>query len=86
MILSYPDFLREKKNPCWNGYTQIGTKKKRGKKVPNCVKVNEELEEFDRAEFYLDYYRNLSPSEFKVDRYGDSIVISVPPRNSQQNI
>lgn len=32
MILSYPDFLREKKNPCWNGYTQIGTKKRRSKK------------------------------------------------------
>lgn len=24
-------------NPCWAGYEQIGMKKKRGKKVPNCV-------------------------------------------------
>ena len=26
-----------KKNPCWKGYEMIGTKKKDGKKVPNCV-------------------------------------------------
>ena len=26
-----------KKNPCWKGYEMIGTKKKGGKKVPNCV-------------------------------------------------
>lgn len=26
-----------KKNPCWDGYEQIGMKKKDGKEVPNCV-------------------------------------------------
>jgi hypothetical protein len=26
-----------KDNPCWNGYHPVGTKKKRGKTVPNCV-------------------------------------------------
>lgn len=43
-------------NPCWKGYTQVGMKKKGGKKVPNCVpssgvpkatrykKVDEEIE------------------------------------------
>jgi len=25
------------KKPCWSGYEMIGTKKKGGKKVPNCV-------------------------------------------------
>ena len=25
------------KNPCWKGYEMIGTKKKSGKSVPNCV-------------------------------------------------
>lgn len=24
-------------DPCWNGYVQLGTKKKDGKEVPNCV-------------------------------------------------
>jgi len=26
-----------KKGPCWTGYEMIGTKKKKGKTVPNCV-------------------------------------------------
>lgn len=30
------------KDPCWNGYEQIGMKKKDGKKVPNCVPEKEE--------------------------------------------
>lgn len=25
------------KNPCWKGYKPVGTKKKNGKTVPNCV-------------------------------------------------
>ena len=29
---------KEKKDPCWSGYTQKGTKEKAGKTVPNCVK------------------------------------------------
>jgi len=28
----------QKKDPCWSDYKQIGTKKKKGKTVPNCVK------------------------------------------------
>ena len=24
-------------DPCWDGYEQVGTKKKAGKTVPNCV-------------------------------------------------
>lgn len=31
----------EEEDPCWKGYEQIGMKKKGGKKVPNCVPVNE---------------------------------------------
>lgn len=25
------------KNPCWDGYVQVGMKTLRGKQVPNCV-------------------------------------------------
>jgi hypothetical protein len=28
---------KNKKNPCWKGFFQIGMKVKSGKKVPNCV-------------------------------------------------
>ncbi len=31
-------------DPCWDGYEMIGTKDKGGKKVPNCVKKDEEDE------------------------------------------
>jgi hypothetical protein len=27
----------KKRNPCWKGYQMVGMKKKKGKKVPNCV-------------------------------------------------
>ena len=33
----------ELKAPCWDGYEQIGTKKKNGKEVPNCVPLATEL-------------------------------------------
>jgi hypothetical protein len=32
-------------DPCWDGYEMVGTKKKDGKEVPNCVKANENLNE-----------------------------------------
>jgi hypothetical protein len=28
---------KRKKDPCWEGYKQVGMKVKNGKKVPNCV-------------------------------------------------
>jgi len=39
MILKFNEFLAEKNDPCWNGFKQIGTKKLRGRIVPNCVRV-----------------------------------------------
>jgi len=36
-----------KDNPCWRGYHPVGTKNKNGKEVPNCVPVNEEVDEYD---------------------------------------
>jgi hypothetical protein len=35
--------LKEMDNPCWKGYEMIGTKKKNGKEVPNCVPVKENV-------------------------------------------
>lgn len=32
---------KEKDDPCWKGYRQLGMKKKNGKEVPNCVPVKE---------------------------------------------
>lgn len=32
-----------KKDPCWKGYEMVGMKKKKGRKVPNCVKIEESV-------------------------------------------
>jgi hypothetical protein len=41
-MLRFKEYLEEKKkDPCWNGYEMIGMKDKNGKKVPNCVPVDE---------------------------------------------
>lgn len=39
-----------KDNPCWKGYKPVGTKKKNGKTVPNCVP--KESQEYDSQEQY----------------------------------
>ena len=31
----------DESDPCWSGYEMIGMKKKNGRKVPNCVPINE---------------------------------------------
>jgi hypothetical protein len=57
-MLSFQEYLQEVKEPtgklkdaCWKGYTAVGMKMKNGRKVPNCVPKNEEVElEESRAE------------------------------------
>ena len=54
-MLKFKDFISEIKKPtgelkksCWKGYTAIGTKKKNGKTVPNCVPeeyISEKIED-----------------------------------------
>ena len=49
-MISFKEYLKEEKkmkgaDPCWDGYEMVGTKKKNGKTVPNCVPKNEEIEE-----------------------------------------
>lgn len=41
-------------NPCWKGYHPVGTKKKNGKTVPNCV-PKEGIGETKEAEYGSDY-------------------------------
>jgi hypothetical protein len=77
-ILSFDAFINEKnKNPCWRGYRQLGTKKKKDRVVPNCVKVSEQEKVFDRTDYYLNYYKNLSPEGFNMERKDNFIVIEV---------
>ena len=36
-----------KKKPCWDKYEMVGTKKKNGKTVPNCVPTNSSMKKAD---------------------------------------
>ena len=36
-MISFKEYLKEAEDPCWDGYKQLGTKKKKGKTVPNCI-------------------------------------------------
>ena len=41
--------------PCWDGYKQVGMKKKNGKNVPNCVPEENELNEWGEVEEAAEY-------------------------------
>lgn len=43
---------------CWTGYKAEGTKKKKGKTVPNCVKEKKSFEDFCSEATNRDLYRN----------------------------
>ena len=48
-----------KNDPCWEGYKQIGTKMKNGKKVPNCVPSEETLVlKKSRGKSIVSFYKN----------------------------
>jgi len=38
-------------DPCWEGYEMVGMKKKKGKKVPNCVPKGGELPDFENIKW-----------------------------------
>ena len=44
----------------------------------NLGSVGEEVKKFDRLEYYKKYYENLSPSDFKIEKNGNSIKIDLP--------
>ena len=43
--------IKEMENPCWKGYEMVGTKKKDGKEVPNCVPVKEDINSDDDVNY-----------------------------------
>lgn len=52
------------KDPCWKNYKQIGTKKKNGKEVPNCVpKESVELDEASKGWKKINSYLLGEPAE-----------------------
>lgn len=39
-----------KNDPCWKGYKMVGSKKKNGKDVPNCVPVGEDWQSVNKKD------------------------------------
>ena len=44
ILLKTANFLDTLQEKCWDGYKQVGMKDKGGRKVPNCVPLEEEEE------------------------------------------
>ena len=44
--------ILKEKDSCWKGYKQFGMKEKNGKKVPNCVPIQEYTMDDDEDEIY----------------------------------
>jgi len=55
---SFKQFL-EANDPCWTGYRQIGTKKKNGRDVPNCVPEETALDEKKSETWEAGYKRRV---------------------------
>jgi hypothetical protein len=49
-MITFKQFLEEQ-DPCWKGYRQLGTKKKNGKEVPNCIPIKEEKDSKQEANY-----------------------------------
>lgn len=69
-MITVEEFLtKESKNPCWKGYSMVGTKMKNGKKVPNCVK-DEDLREHKDEGKYVGDWRITYVEPLQYDDYG----------------
>lgn len=67
-------------DPCWDGYVQLGTKKKGGKDVPNCVK-RESSNSADREEgtdSLVNIYKKATSGETKTESYYDNEILAGP--------
>ena len=57
--------ITEDENPCWKGYKQIGMKEKDGKQVPNCVPIDETVEEAKKRDYKTEYKKYGSSKKAK---------------------
>jgi hypothetical protein len=76
--------LVKEDNPCWDGYEQIGMKMKDGKEVPNCVPINELINE-SKAELELSkMITGLKIKDKELESVIRTLVFSNTPRVIEQ--
>ena len=77
------DLLTEIKNTCWDGYKQVGMKKKGGRTVPYCVmKEAEEITLESRNDMIelLHYVKDQSDALDESEYHGRSVPLNKPMR------
>jgi hypothetical protein len=76
--------LVKEDNPCWEGYKKIGMKMKNGKEVPNCVPINELINE-SKAELELSkMITGLKIKDKELESVIRTLVFSNTPRVIEQ--
>jgi hypothetical protein len=79
----HESFIVEAKSeddPCWDDYEMIGTKKKNGKDVPNCVPVNESLEDLRKKKIEIEDKMD------KINKSGGKILMNDPLKKQYDKI
>lgn len=77
------DLLTEIKNTCWDGYKQVGMKKKGGRTVPNCVMKEAEeitLESRNDTMELLHYVKEQGETLDESEYHGRSVPLNKPMR------
>ena len=77
------DLLTEIENPCWDGYKQVGMKKKGDHMVPNCVMKEQEditLESRNDMIELLHYVKEQSDALDESEYHGRSVPLNKPMR------
>lgn len=72
------DVVAEAEDPCWKNYKMVGTKKKGGKTVPNCVPEEIELEQ--GFEEMMGQFRDAPVDEAEKEGYGTVYMRFVPKK------
>ena len=67
-----------KDNPCWTGYHPVGTKKKDGRTVPNCVP--ESLEETYEGDTFYEAYGEVEETLEEAEYQGRKVPLGKPMR------
>ena len=67
-----------KDNPCWKGYKPVGTKKKNGKIVPNCVP--ESVEETYDGDAFFEAYGEIEETLTEAEYQGRKVQLNKPMR------
>jgi hypothetical protein len=78
----------DESDPCWSGYEMIGMKKKGGRKVPNCVPINEAdgycpqclVEYIERSVNESEYITLAAPGLNEAEYQGRTVKLGKPMR------